>query len=152
MKIFIIMLLHYTNSFQIFLLSGIFFTPECPAQYKISTTTVTLPGETIENNKTDEAYLVACSFFELSATDNRCEWEKLLSKECFKKNIPKDFVDRWFQKLSTTKNPCYIIRENTAPRTNQKIFSYSCTPDSKPANSLVLVRENGNWTVFQIRF
>jgi len=126
-------------------------TTDCRAQNKISNKTPPFLAETTESETSDEAEEIAVRFFDLAKNGNRSEWENLLSKECFKDDVPKEFVNRWYKQLSQTENVLQIVREKPAPRTNQKIFYYSYTEGSKNEKPVILVQEHGKWKVFQIK-
>ncbi len=126
-------------------------TTDCRAQNKISNKTPPLLAETTDNSSSDEAWEMAVRFFNLAKNGNRSEWESLLSKECFNNDSPKEFVNRWYKQLSQTENVLQIIHEKPAPRSDQKIFYYSCDTESKNEKRMILVQEHGKWKVFHIK-
>ena len=139
------------NILLLFIL-GVLFTP-CFSQNRTGSKSLFILAESQEDPTPDEALKVVNRFFELPKNNNRAEWEKLLSKECFNKNGIKDSVDRWYKVLSTTKKQYQVISEKFAPRNDQRFFyiSDSTKPENEKPIILVLVKERGKWKIFYIK-
>ena len=129
---------------------GILYSPGF-AQNRSGSRSLFVLAEPADTPAPDEALDVVGRFFELPGNDNRAEWEKLLSKECFNRNGIKDSVEKWYNVLNTTKTQYQIISEKTAPRNDQKYFYFSDSTKPDDEKPIILVKERGKWKIFYIK-
>ncbi len=117
------------------------------AQYHVSSNEKLFLANAPKAEQIESAETTAQNFFKLAQKGIRGEWEQLLASNCFKENVPCDYVNLWFDYLSYHKMS-YSIVKISSPKTNQKIIQYvsSLEPDEK--KRMVLIKEKGEWRIY----
>jgi hypothetical protein len=132
------------------------FMSDCIAQtqYKITNNEKVFATDAADSVPKDQAMIVAKNFFSFIAHNNRPEWDKLLSSECFQEDGRiREKVNRYWEKLILDADQFNFSREVPAVKTNQKTYIFSQKKQNKKSveKTLVLVKEHGKWKIFSIK-
>jgi hypothetical protein len=122
--------------------------------YKLTNNQKILIAESVDSVPKDEAIEVAETFFSTILHNNRIEWNKLLSQECFQEDgSPKEKINRIWEKSRLNSYTFNFSREIPPVKTNQRTFVFIARQDNKKKTekTIVLVKEHGKWKVFSVK-
>jgi hypothetical protein len=139
----------YLNSILILALSAFTGWSTIHAQYKLSSNNRLIVSEEIADETAIAPVTAAHDFFRLAGEGDRENWEKLLSKNCFRGNTPTKATDEWYETLSKSDKNYPILKEANASRNNQKIYYISSGDRNtkEGAKQMILVKEKGEWKI-----
>ena len=126
---------------------GIVFLAPIQAQIKVSSNNKLILANTSEAELSESVDEVVREFFNLAQNGQRSQWEQLLARNCYKDDIPREFVNNWFDHLACQKIK-YTIVEMSSPKTNQRIIHYASSSESNTKKTMVLVKEKGRWKIY----
>jgi hypothetical protein len=127
---------------------------QAQSQYKLTNNQKILIAESVDSVPKDEAIEVAETFFSTILHNNRGEWNKLLSQECFQEDgSPKEKINRIWEKSRLNSYSYNFSREIPPVKTNQRTFVFIARKDNKKKaeKTIVLVKEHGKWKVFSVK-